>query len=832
MLNFKTIFDDTIVQITSSEQEWKKFLKFSGRLFKYNFYDTVLIYNQRPDATMVADMTTWNKKVGRWVNRGSRAIKVIDNDNKGIRYLFDVSDTHGADINQLRGYTIKTEAAQNFVLDYLYAGKNRDFSAFVEYLCREYIFDYEENIERFLCDSVFFSVANRLELEIEKEMKFDYMLKQLSVSQAAQYAEIVAEKSSELLRLIEKPVRIYEKKERENYEDRLHRGDWTGGVFGNTRGNGSNEAETDRHAEGSDSQSHFTDRISGRSRRDIVSSDSSRRESGNGEDTRGNIRKRSSEILDSEASSESTAIENTGDMVQHNTRNKQPSIGNDGQGAGTAKAEESTSADRKLHGADAIQHLVKRHSSGDSIERGSTNTEIKQETVLSKNENTIKDKDKESSQNGGSNFLLKKQQTLLDLIKENDIEQPNNISSVINQAAASDSEIDRVQNEIEQDIELHSKQQDNANYSPTDNLLILEQTTASIQKETPIQEATPIPLETSNKAIVLERINYSYSPSDEIGAGGQKTKYKANIDAIRLLKDIEKDNRLATSYEQSILSKYTGWGGLAQVFNPDAKGWENEYTELKELLSDEEYSSARASTPNSHYTDPIVIQAVYKALKQFGFTGGNILEPSMGTGLFYSLIPEDISDKSKLYGVELDSISGRISTQLYQKADIKIQGFEKAEFPDNFIDVAVGNVPFGDYKLHDRRYDKLNLNIHDYFFAKTLDKVRPEGVIAYITSKGTLDKANCSFRRYLAERAELIGAIRLPNNAFKQIANTDVTSDIIFLQKREYPVVLETEPNWIGLGYTADNVPVNQYYLDNPEMMLGKMIFDNRDVWK
>ena len=816
MLNFKTIFDDTIVQITSSEQEWKKFLKFSGQLFKYNFYDTVLIYNQRPDATMVADMATWNKKVGRWVNRGSRAIKVIDNNSKGVKYLFDVSDTHGADISQLRGYTIKTEAVRNFVLDYLYAGRNREFSAFVEYLCREYIFDYEnEHIESFLCDSVFFSVANRLELDIKKEIKF-YILKNLSVSQAAQYAEIVSDKSSEILRLIEKPVRIHEKKERENYEDRLHRGDWTGRVSGNTRGNGSDEAEAARHSEGADSQPYFTDRVSGGSRRDTLPGNSPRRESANGEDTRRNIRKRSSEIPNRESSSEGAAIENPGDMVQHNTSDQQSGIGNDEQYTGTAKAQKSTSTDRQFYGAGEIQHLVKRHSSRDSVERGSTDTEIKQVTVLSK------DKDKESSQNGGSNFLLKKQQTLLELINENDIEQPNNISETLNQVDVLDSEINIEQNEIEQNNELHPKQQENANNSITDNQLIQD------RKATPIQKATPISLEKGNKAVILERINYSYSPSDEIGTGGQKTKCKANIDAIRLLKDIEKDNRLATSYEQSILSKYTGWGGLSQVFNSDAKGWENEYTELKELLTDEEYISARASTPNAHYTDPIVIQAVYKALKQFGFTGGNILEPSMGTGLFYSLIPEDISDKSKLYGVELDSISGRIATQLYQKADIKIQGFEETDFSDNFFDVAVGNVPFGDYKLHDRKYNKLNLNIHDYFFAKTLDKVRPGGVIAYITSKGTLDKTNCSFKRYLAERAEFIGAIRLPNNAFKQIANTDVTSDIIFLQKREHPIVLETEPNWIGLGYTADNVPVNQYYLDNPEMMLGKMIFDNR----
>lgn len=305
----------------------------------------------------------------------------------------------------------------------------------------------------------------------------------------------------------------------------------------------------------------------------------------------------------------------------------------------------------------------------------------------------------------------------------------------------------------------------------------------------------------------------------------KKTKYKANIDAIRLLKDIEKENRYATSYEQSILAKYTGWGGLSQAFNPEAKGWENEYKELKDLLSESEYNSARASTPNAHYTDPVVIRAVYKALERFDFKGGNIIEPALGSGLFYSLIPEEISAKSNLYGVELDSISGGISKQLYQTADIRIQGYEETDFSDNSFDVAIGNVPFGDYKLHDKRYNKLNLNIHDYFFAKTLDKVRPGGIIAFITMKGTLDKANSSFRKYLAERAELIGAIRLPNTAFKQIANTEVTTDIIFLQKREHPVVLENDPNWIGLGYTYDKVPVNQYYLDNPQMLLGRMVY-------
>ncbi len=320
-------------------------------------------------------------------------------------------------------------------------------------------------------------------------------------------------------------------------------------------------------------------------------------------------------------------------------------------------------------------------------------------------------------------------------------------------------------------------------------------------------------------------INYRYSKEDGIGLGGLKTKFKSNIEAIKTLRVIENENRIADTEEQKILVKYVGWGGMPQAFDPDASGWEKEYLELRELLTYEEYESTRASTPNAHYTSPVVIEAIYKALNRFGYKKGNMLEPAVGTGLFYSLLPDEMKN-SKLYGVELDSLSGRISKQLYQTADIRVQGFETVDYPDNFFDVAIGNVPFGDYKLHDKKYDKYNLNIHDYFFAKTLDKIRPGGIIAFITSKGTMDKENAAVRKYIAERAELIGAIRLPNTAFKQIANTDVTSDIIFLQKREHVAVTDAE--WLYLGLTDDGIPVNQYYLDHPDMMLGKMIFDQR----
>lgn len=317
---------------------------------------------------------------------------------------------------------------------------------------------------------------------------------------------------------------------------------------------------------------------------------------------------------------------------------------------------------------------------------------------------------------------------------------------------------------------------------------------------------------------------------DHLGEGGAKAKFHNNVAAIRTLREIEFDNRLATPEEQEILSRYVGWGGLPQAFDENNEQWADEFAELYGLLSPEEYEAAKATTLNAHYTSPTVIKAIYQAVENMGFRTGNILEPSCGIGNFFGLVPESMKD-SHLYGVELDPLTGRIAQQLYQQNSIAVQGFENTELPDSFFDLAIGNVPFGSYSLHDKRYDKHHFLIHDYFFAKTLDKVRPGGLIAFITSKGIMDKQNSSVRKYIAERAELIGAIRLPNNAFLANAGTQVTTDILFLQKREKLVdVSIPEPNagleWLHLGQTEDGVPVNQYFLDHPEMMLGQMAFD------
>ncbi len=320
----------------------------------------------------------------------------------------------------------------------------------------------------------------------------------------------------------------------------------------------------------------------------------------------------------------------------------------------------------------------------------------------------------------------------------------------------------------------------------------------------------------------VKRIDFSIE-DDELGHGTPKEKYRWNVEAIKLLKSIESEDKLADESEQLLLSKYVGWGGLPNVFDKSKNDWTSEYLELKELLNDEEYENARASTLNAHYTSPVIIKSMYEALERFGFTKGNILEPAMGTGNFFGCMPGSMKSGSNLSGVELDSISGRIAQQLYQNADIRVTGFESSGLPDNCYDVVIGNVPFGNYKVNDSKYDKHNFLIHDYFIAKSIDMVRPNGIVAVITSKGTMDKTNSSFREYIAKRAELVGAVRLPNNAFKQNAGTEVTSDILFFQKRDR--MIDIIPEWTGIGQTSSGVPINQYYIDNPEMILGEMVY-------
>lgn len=337
-----------------------------------------------------------------------------------------------------------------------------------------------------------------------------------------------------------------------------------------------------------------------------------------------------------------------------------------------------------------------------------------------------------------------------------------------------------------------------------------------------------IPESQEQEKAVLEPHNFRIQDND-LGAGGPKAKYKANMEAIHLLQTLEKEERLATPEEQEILSRYVGWGGIPQAFEENNSSWANEYLELKNTLSPEEYSAARASTLNAFYTSPTVIRSMYEALENMGLKQGNILEPSCGVGNFMGLIPESMS-KANMYGVELDPVSGRIAKQLYQKNKIAVQGFEETSYPDSFFDCVIGNVPFGAYQVSDRRYDRHHFMIHDYFIAKSLDLVRPGGVVAVVTSSGTMDKQNPAVRQYIANRAELLGAIRLPNNAFQRNANTSVVSDILFFQKRDRASI--EEPEWLNLKETPEGYSVNAYFAEHPEMVLGDFTTESTQYGK
>ena len=326
----------------------------------------------------------------------------------------------------------------------------------------------------------------------------------------------------------------------------------------------------------------------------------------------------------------------------------------------------------------------------------------------------------------------------------------------------------------------------------------------------------------------LELAGNFHITDDDLGVGGPKQKFARNIEAIRTLFKLEEEHRGATAEEQQVLSQYVGWGGLADAFDPDKSSWAKEYAELKGLLSEEEYKAARGSVLNAHYTSPTVIRAIYDAVERMGFRTGNILEPSMGVGNFFGMLPESMAD-SRLYGVELDSITGRIAQKLYPEANIKVAGFETTDRRD-FYDLVVGNVPFGNYKVNDKAYNKLSFSIHNYFFAKAIDQVRPGGIVAFVTSRYTLDSKDSAARKHIAERADLLGAIRLPNNAFRANAGTDVVSDIIFLQKRDRPI--DHEPAWVQLGKTEDGISINSYFADHPEMILGKLTTENTQYGK
>ncbi len=736
----KEIYEKITDIVTGSKKEWKDFLTFAARIYKYNFDNAILIYAQRPDATMVANMEIWNRKIGRYINRGTRSIAVFDTSKPSLKleYLFDVKDTNGEPHTIPKLWSLNDNIKPSFIdkLNKKYDFSHNDLDGLIGELVEMKVnanlensfADFENDTQntwlqdlpmegliscftQTIIESSHYMVAKRCGIDSPiyiDDNNFRLITHFNTLPLTLRLGNAVCSISQEILREIESEVNL---------------------IIREKRSERNNERSISNELQGS--------------RGDILSRDSNIQGQGSRREAIREVWTDGTELSEGKSSEQIQLAFGKGGTDANNAQGEQGSLWETGVNNGTDIEDKSNKKSREHHGEFPVQGTSETDSRRNSSTGDSVSNQIDNKTQT----------DFIESLNGGSFLML-----------ENNRKDTSN----------------------EEDI-------------------VLEEVKTNEEKH--------------------KLINYKYSPEDEIGVGGLKTKFRNNVEAIKTLKVIEEENRFATAEEQKILAKYVGWGGMPQAFDMNAGGWNNEYAELKALLTPEEYSSARASTPNAHYTSPIVIEAMYKAIEKFGFKSGNILEPAMGVGNFFSTVPESMED-SKLYGVELDDISGRISKQLYQRANIKIQGFEESNYPDNFFDVAIGNVPFGDYKLHDPNYDKHNFLIHDYFFAKALDKVRPGGIVAFVTSKGTLDKENSSVRKYLAERADLIGAIRLPNTVFKANANTDVTTDIIFLQKRERVSI--NQPNWLHIGLTEDKVPVNEYFIDNPDMLLGKMIFDQR----
>ncbi|MBY7043783.1 pentapeptide repeat-containing protein [Clostridium botulinum] len=804
----KNIYDKATKFITSNKTEWEDFLNFAANIYKYSFDNALLIYAQKPTATMVANMEIWNKRVGRYINKGTKSIAVFDTrqQNLKLEYLFDISDTNGP-INTIpKLWKLDENNKQLLIKNFnkRYDINLNNIEDIIKNIVEIKVNDSLENsfsklndnvtiscFNQTLIESVEYMIFKRCGLEIKNNDNFNFITKFNNLALTFELGNAVSEASKDILKDIENEIKLISKsQQREGINS-----DKSNGI--ELRRERRNTLSTDTNIRESGGRSKAT--------REIWSNVIELSEEKSLEQIQFTISDRETNTND--ARSERTSIQTT--------RN------NNESGIRRESIDKSTRYNVELSGKDSSKINSRRNSiKGNSIQR-----EIK----YPYGEIISTEKDGEFHRAG---FLIGYKNSLDQINTRVKLEERTKSTPGVDiniRIHLSDSErIDYkhtmgngIKNLVQHLYNDFSKEQlkELFPYSKKDISELIEK--KDNNKFIELQEDSSIFIDKNND----NKVNYQFNETDGIGEGGLKTKFKNNIEAIKILKKIENENRLATNDEQKILSRYVGWGGMPQAFDTNSKSWISEFETLKSILTNKEYESARASTTNAHYTSPVIIDYIYKALDKFGFKEGRILEPSMGIGNFFSKIPENMSN-SKLFGVELDDISGRIGKQLYQNAEIQINGFEETNYPDNFFDVAIGNVPFGDYKLYDKEYSKNNFLIHDYFFAKSIDKIRPNGIIAFITSKGTLDKADSRVRKYISERANLIGAVRLPNTTFKQNANTEVTTDIIFLQKKQ---TLSIEnPNWLHVGLNESNVPVNEYFLDNPNMLLGKMIYDTK----
>ena len=823
------LYKEHSIEIVANKENWKSFLDTATNLYKYKFSEQVLINLQRPDATACASMKIWNENMKCWINRGADGIFIIDDLQPEVyRYVFDISDVHKLSGGRLpKPLKLENNDQKLFALEHLEeifalnAGNKNPIER-IENIVKKAIENYyiENNFigddiydtEYFydtLQESIKYIIFSKY--NIKDGLEFAFLNEFTEENTVYSLGTFISDISENILTEIRSSKIIYEnltdnfEKIIENNKEKTYNALKRESVGVNTfiSTDISERSEYNGEEQKDKSAARGRDYIRTGRERDILSGSVQTTDRADGRNRQ--IWENEREVYRGNESG--TERGDGGEFhvegsLEGNSRIRE---GNGGTPDRTDEGERGSNRAAKENGLDGIRKKVTEHNlhgSGNSDERNSVfvnNETINQTSTTDRQINFLFD-DK-AEENKPSAFSLPKNLNDTNGNKEQIIENSvNNYELEVTNSYIIDSNY--IENLLKRKKQISEAE---IEVLPNDNDKKKSDTTNSNNADNDEEEQ--------------EKNNFDLS-SHPIETVGKKERFRQNYAAISLLKKLQEENRFATLDEQHILSKYVGWGGIPEAFDENNNSWKKEYSELRSALTDEEYVRARESTLTAFYTPPEVINAVYGVIENMGFRNGNLIEPSCGTGNFIGMLPKSM-ENAKIYGVELDNISAAIAQQLYQKSSITAQGYENTNFPDSFFDVAVGNVPFGDFKVSDRKYDKNKFLIHDYFFAKTLDKVRSGGVIAFITSKGTLDKENPNVRKYIAQRAELLGAIRLPNNTFKGNAGTEVVSDILFLQKRDR--LTDIEPDWVHLGINNDGVSMNSYFVEHPEMILGEL---------
>lgn len=821
----KHLEQDTLKRIRSGIEEWDRFLKSAAHVYRYSFADQVMIYAQKPEATACASMNIWNTNMGCWIQRGQKGIALIDrNDTRKLKYVWDVSSVavraggHKPklwDIKEYHNDAVISQLSDTYGYGEASNSINDVLRVIVDNVSDEYskeladdIYPVDESlaakaenmdsrhgtfriaVREFFVHSIEIMVNERMGYDVLDVTQHDLSFeKSLSELMFMQVADSMSEASCELLRQIGAVVLNYDKKQTDQSIDKVPKQEYTALKRKSIKVEG-DEYGTGLHAEwGLSDTEHSTEPAVERTA------------GTNGETAQEVAGNKTSRKLHSVADAGHTGRYMSGGGTQSRGGDR-PSYGEDDEGR-------ERNGRTQAAGSDGVGQTSQQHQSqsrGDSSGYDSIHPVVE----IVPESGTLPVFPSEEEQKEIIDNSLKEAETpasfFVAIESTNDFLDPKAgftgyTGKKYRLVTTGDTGFLKA---YPDESTMFSSERECQEYATEQGLTIInydDMVFSSWKKKLEYEIAH----EDTKEAVK--------NPS-------KRDKAHYNIQAIKMMKLIESENRLAFEDEKDVLRKYSGWGGIPEVFDENDPKWIEENKQLKRILSPEEYDMARSSTLNAHYTDPEIIEAMYTALKDMGFENGNILEPSMGIGNFFEAMPKSMAEDSRLYGVELDSITGRMAKLIYPEAHIEVRGYENTDFQNDFFDVAIGNVPFGQYKVLDKEYDSNNFLIHDYFFAKTIDKVRPGGIIAFITSKGTMDKQNSSVRRYISKRAELVGAVRLPNTAFKN-AGTSVTSDIIFLKKRN--ALTDVTDPWVELAVDDNGIEYNSYFVDHPEMVLGSM---------